>query len=369
MNRFVLLLFLFCLGRGGVTAQILNDPATQQLVLECVEKCYNYEFKESEELLKKIKAKYPNHPVTTLMPANVLYWQHLPLKDNAQANAQYVKLMNQCVAQGEALLRQGYEVEGNFFVLAGHSFLAMNEADQGNLIKAVGNAKNAYSYMKKGFKLMEKNPEFYFSTGLFNYYIEQYPEDHSIVKPFMLFFQDGDKKLGLQQLEIAVNRAIFTKVEAAYYLVYIYLKHENNLVKALQFSTYLNQKYPNNPLYTTRHTEGLLLSGKFNEAEPFAQALLKKTGKVFPVAGQIFTGIIQEKFHKNDKVATEYYQRALKMPFDERFTKDYHAFAYCGLARIADRAGDKALAKVYYKKALSLAEYTSTKIEANRYLK
>ncbi len=352
----------------STNAQILNDPTTQQLVLQCVEKSYNYEFQEANELLKKIKAKYPNHPVTTLLPATMLYWQYLPLKDSPQANAQYVKLMEQCIEQANVLIKKGLDVEGPFFMLAAHSFLAMNDADQGSMVKAVGQAKQAYTYMKKGFKLMEKNPEFYFSTGLFNYYIEQYPEDHSIVRPFMIFFQDGDKKVGLQQLEIGAKKAIFTKTEAAYYLVYIHLKHENNLAKALQFSTLLNQKYPNNPLYTTRHAEALVLSGHYEVAEPFAQQLAKKAGKVFPVAGQIFMGIIQEKAHKNDKLAAELYQKALKMPFDERFTKDYHAFAYCGLARIADRAGDKSQAKSYYKKALSLAEYTLTKSEANRYL-
>ena len=91
----------------STNAQILSDPATQQLVLQCVEKSYNYEFQEANELLKKIKAKYPTHPVTTLLPATMLYWQYLPLKDSPQANAQYVKLMEQCIEQANVLIKKG----------------------------------------------------------------------------------------------------------------------------------------------------------------------------------------------------------------------------------------------------------------------
>jgi hypothetical protein len=57
------------------------------------------------------------------------------------------------------------------------------------------------------------------------------------------------------------------------------------------------------------------------------------------------------------------------MPFDERFTKDYHALAYMGLARIAKRAGEVDMMKAYAKKASKMAEYKSTLAEAKAFLK
>ncbi|MEZ0611599.1 hypothetical protein ACAW74_24015 [Fibrella sp. WM1] len=47
-------------------------------------------------------------------------------------------------------------------------------------LKAVGESRKAYVYMKDGFQLMDKNVEFYFSTGLYNYYVERYPIGHSV---------------------------------------------------------------------------------------------------------------------------------------------------------------------------------------------
>lgn len=348
--------------------QILNDTPTQQLILASLDKVYNYEFREAAELAQRVKAKYPTHPVNSLLLATQLYWQYLPLGNNPKAKQQYVATLNQCLKQGESL-KGKHDLEANFFLLAAHSYLAMQESDEGNFMKALGEAKRAYSYMKKGFELTDKNPEFYFSTGLYNYYVEEYPEDHPIVKPFMLFFQDGNRTKGLQQLELGYRKAIFTRTESAYYLVYIYLKPENRPDKALTYTNLLHNQYPNNPLYLTRHAEALVLAGKYAEAQPHAQELIKMSGIIFPVAGRIFEGIVQEKYHKNDKQAAAQYQAALKLPFDERFTEDYHAMAYCGLARIAHRANNKAQAREYYKKALDIAEYKSTIAEAKAYLK
>lgn len=349
-------------------AQILNDTPTQQLILMSLDKIYNYEFKEAAEIAQKIRSKYPNHPVGSMLQATQLYWQHLPLGNNPQAKQQYVATLNQCLKQGEAL-KGKHDLEANFFLLAAHSYLAMQESDEGSFMKALGEAKRAYTYMKKGFELTDKNPEFYFSTGLYNYYVEEYPEDHPIVKPFMLFFQDGNRAKGLQQLEMGYRKAIFTRTESAYYLVYIYLKPENRPDKALTFTTLLHHQYPNNPLYLARHAEALVLAGKYAEAQAHTQALMKMNGIIFPVSGRIFEGIIQEKYFKNDKQAAFFYQTALKMPFDERFTEDYHAMAYCGLGRIAQRANNKAQAREYYKKALDIAEYKATIAEAKAYLK
>jgi hypothetical protein len=57
------------------------------------------------------------------------------------------------------------------------------------------------------------------------------------------------------------------------------------------------------------------------------------------------------------------------MPYDERFTKDYHGLAYLALARIAKRDGQYDKMKEYAKKALKIAEYKSTIAEAKAILK
>ena len=68
--------------------------------------------------------------------------------------------------------------------------------------------------MKTGFDLMHKNPEFYYTTGLYNYYREQYPESHPGYKTVVWVLAGGDKEKGLQLLHKASKEALFTKTEA-----------------------------------------------------------------------------------------------------------------------------------------------------------
>lgn len=118
-----------------------------------------------------------------------------------------------------------------------------------------------------------------------------------------------------------------------------------------------------------QRTEFLTAVGRYEDAEDFADKMIKQKGLMFQCAGNIFKGLIAEKGKKDDKTAEVLLQKGIKMPFDERFTKDYHALAYMGLARIAKRAGEADEMKEYAKKASKMAEYKSTLAEAKAMLK
>ncbi len=135
------------------------------------------------------------------------------------------------------------------------------------------------------------------------------------------------------------------------------------------FINFLLEKYPNNLLFKTRKAESLIGLNRIDLAEPIVNELLKTSGRVYPLAGAVFQGIIDEKHNKNDKEAVNNYRKALKISMDIRYTKDYHAIAYLGLGRIALKGGNKSLAKDYFKKAIELSEYTKTTADAKKYLK
>ena len=115
------------------------------------------------------------------------------------------------------------------------------------------------------------------------------------------------------------------------------------------------------------HAEALLMAGRYAEARPYVQRLKQMPNKLVPLAVNTFEGMLAEQAEKNDKEATEYYQAALKLPFNEPYTKEYYAFSYAGLARIAARANDRNLAKSYYKKALNFGQYKSLIREAKSF--
>ena len=185
-----------------------------------------------------------------------------------------------------------------------------------------------------------------------------------MIKPVMWFFKKGDKALGLKQIDIGTKSGTITKAESCYYLARIYLKHEGRADKAVVYAQKLVDMYPDNVIYRMTHVESLILSGKYDQAMGGIAALRKNTNSFYPVSWRTFQGLIQEKDEKNDAAAQKEYLLALRTPYDDQYTKEYHAMSYAGLARIANRAGNKAKARDYYKKCLEKAEYSATIAEA-----
>jgi hypothetical protein len=155
-------------------------------------------------------------------------------------------------------------------------------------------------------KLLNKNPEFYFTSGMYNYYVEVYPEEHPIVKPLLVFFKNGDKALGLKQIDTATKVGTITKAESCYYISHIYLKYEAKPEKAAMYMEKLSGFVSEKP-YLSDEARGstMLLSGKYDQAHEKALQLLRKqvsTG-FYPAAWRTFQGILEEKDRKNDAAA------------------------------------------------------------------
>jgi tetratricopeptide (TPR) repeat protein len=361
---FVCLVGLSLSGRG----QVLTDPAAQQIVLKTLDDIYNLEFAEADGLIRQIYTQYPQHPIGPILRATQLELQYLPLHENKAATTQFIQTVEQGLTLAKRMLdKNKNDPEAVFFALTAHSYLASLYNNKNESLKAVGESKKAYNYVREGFVLMNKIPDFYFTTGLYNYYIERYPMDHSIVKPFMLFFEDGDMAQGLKQMDIATKKGIFMRPVANYYLAHILLKHEMAPARATVYTKHLADKYPNNPLFAMTNAEALLLAGRYAEARPYIQRLKQMPNKLVPLSVNTFTGMVAEYADKNDKEAAEAYELALRLPFNDPYTKEYHAFAYAGLARIAARANDRNRAKMYYKKALAVGQYKALIREAKAY--
>lgn len=346
-------------------AQLLNDPVSLKNVQASLDKIYNYEFEEARTTISLVEKKYPNHPVSHLLDSFILFWKYLPIKDNPVRSKEYMHKLNQCLdAINKKYGKNSLDPEAVFYTMVARGYMAMLYNYRGEMMNAAGEGKKAYNAFVEGLKLIQKNPEFYFTSGMYNYYVEVYPEEHPIVKPLLVFFKSGDKALGLKQMDIATKQGTITRAESNFYISHVYLKYESRPDKAAGYMEKLVNLYPKNPIFRMKNAEALVLSGRYEDARKEVADLRKINSGFYPAAWRTFQGVIEEKGEKNDAVAQKEYLLALKTPHDAQYTKEYHALAYAGLARIAARAGNKSKAKEYYKKCLDKAEYRSVIKEA-----
>lgn len=355
-----------------LSAQKLSqNPLALELAKKSIEKMYNLETEESVAIANKLEKICPGHPAPTFLKALNVYWSSMPVHSQSKNYNKFVDHLNETLQRAEKLLEKDKEnEEGIFFSLAAHGYLTQIYAEEKNHLKAFKEVKNAYSYMKTGFDLLHKSPEFYYTTGLYNYYREQYPESHPGYKAFVWVLAGGDKEKGLQQLHKASNEALFTKTEAINYSAIIHLRYEANAKNAEQYASKIVRLFPGNYLYRAVYSETLLNLGKYWEAIPHINQLVSSKDPFFKMIGSVYHGIRVEKHEKKLSEAKEIFYKMIEDSQEIPVKTDHYvSMAYLGLGRIYLKEGDKDKAKEYFKKTLNLSNYPSIKNEAEQALK
>jgi tetratricopeptide (TPR) repeat protein len=176
------------------------------------------------------------------------------------------------------------------------------------------------------------------------------------LKPVLWFFKKGDKALGLKQLKEVSYNAFYTRTEAMVWLMRILNSYENDQLRAFQISEYLHQTYPNNPYFDRYYARMLYSMGRFTQAEPACKSILMKidSGQLGYEAtsgryASFFLGQIYEARKKLDE-AKRYYQMCMKFAEQiDAVESGYYLYSMIALGEIAERQGNKAEAKKWFK--------------------
>ncbi|MEN8230083.1 MAG: hypothetical protein ABFS38_18120 [Bacteroidota bacterium] len=361
MGRKVATLVLVVLCWTMTTAQVtyLNRPDLLDRVESCLQNTYNFSFQKARLIQRELARETPNHPMPYFLEALIVYWENFPLSPEDQASEKFVEQMNRTIEMAERYIEgDKTHLEGVFFDLYGRAFKAMFWADNGRAGKVIPDLRSMFRDTKEGFELKEKFNEFYFSTGLYNYYIEAYPEAHPVYKPLLAFMQKGDKKLGLQQLNYAINHTVFLKVESILFMSIIQLKYEKDLNSAAIFAERLFREYPKNIFYHGHLVTILLHQHRYQRAEEILEAMETQEDDYSKMVMIMANAFMAEKVAGNDRLAGKGYLKTIEMadsfgPFADQFK----AIGYMGLSRLNEQKGLHSEAKRYARKASSYTTY------------
>ena len=344
----------------NVNAQLLKDSATFEKIRKGVDHIYNLEFKEANKIYDEIKSGYPTQTVPFLYKAMIVYWQNYPLVPGTDASRLFEENLVKCYTLAEKYMEEGgTDAEDLLSGLGALGLLLLYYSDNGYTRNVISLAPETYHFVMKSFEFTSSYSDFYFITGLYNYYREAYPELHPIYKPVIIFFPHGDKKLGLKQLKIASDSSIFLQAEANAFLSGIYQGFERDSRKALIYSRKLVEKYPKNTQFNTAYIRDLLLAKKYNEAEKLMDSLpYPYDNKYYQAQIDILRGIIYEKKYKDLVKARKYYWSGIQKAESYKiFGNEYAAYGYFGLSRVYQSGDDKKMKKQYRKQAKELADY------------
>ena len=363
------LLALMGLMGSAMGQSLAKDRLALNLVQQAMDKLHNGEFDRADSLMEGLPARYARHPATATFKALMLYNRFFPILQNRPMYEVYKQQLLEVITISQAAQKANEgDAEAMFFEMMGHTMLGRSAADEGEKMDAVVHTRHGFPLIKRGFALKEGYPDFYFSTGLYHYYRERYPEDHPLYKPFLMFFPAGNKKEGIADLERAAERAIFTHTEASVFLINITLHLEAQREQALNYSTELYRKYPGNFFFKALHIEALMINGRTSEAATIMQTL-NGPAPYHRAAVAALQGWVEER-QKDHPQAETLYKRALELSADVKKANNNHrGYAYAGLARIAASRGQTKEARAYYKQAAAITQSILVKNEARKYLR
>jgi hypothetical protein len=351
-------LFLFLIPVAA-NAQILRDSVSLKLVKEGIDNIYNLRFDDAREICRRLNLSYPGHPDIYMIKGLITYWEQYPLIPSSQAHASFEKDLRTCIELCEEKHNPADDAEYLLANLSARGMLLLFYSDNDMNKEVIPLAISTYQYIRRSFNYTSLYTDFYFFTGLYNYYREAYPQAYPAYKALAFLFPKGDKIKGMNELHIAAKYSILFKAESSSFLSAISISFENNYEQAYEHSKYLHELYPANTQYLSMYIKNLLLIKQYNEAETHVITLSAMKGnKYFMAQLAIFNGILQEKKYHNNKLAEGYYLNGIKeMSLFGYYGNEFAAYGYFGLSRISKLNGDTNTAKTYRKKAVDLADF------------
>lgn len=368
--RSFLLLILLLVGLSS-SAQLFDQPDRIALVRRGIDHIYNMEPTRAYAVIDSVERVLPDHPVGPLMRSALLLWQSIPYVTADTTFEQFTSQLNEVIRLATRLDGGRQEdPEAIFFELAARGLLAEYFAESGAYMRAATEANKTYNLLKLGAKLIDEIPDFYLTTGVYNYFREKYPERYPVYKPFVWFFRSGDIELGLEQLHLGCEKALLTRVESHIYLSYIYLRYEYQPEKAIAFLGNLMADYPRNRYVKAKYLEALVSGGQGGSLDPqLMDDLIQDPLAYFKMAGYAFKGYAEEKNQKRPLKAKEYYLKSLTYDAESGDKGEFYiSLAHIGLARIYRTEKQYDLAIKHGELALQYAETPEITREAENLL-
>jgi hypothetical protein len=363
LKQFILFIFLIPV---TVNAQILRDTASLKLVKKGIDNIYNLSFNDADEVCRKLNHLYPEHPIVYLLRGMITYWENYPLLPSSAARTLYENNMRRCIELSEGKYKHPDEAEYLLADLSARGMLLMFYADNNLTMEVIPLASGTYPYIMKSFDNTAAYNDFYFFTGLYNYYREAYPEAYPVYKAVAFLFPGGDKAKGIRELQSLASNSILFKAEASSFLSLIYLSFENNFGMAFNYSKSLHEIYPQNIQFLAMFIKNLLLIKQYDEAEKHILSSSETSIKSSYYQAQLsfFNGVLQEKKYHNYKLAEQSYLKGIsEMSVFGHYGNEYAAYNYFGLSRVTSRNADKNNKKAYRKKAVELADFRNVNFD------
>jgi hypothetical protein len=253
--RLLALIALFTIVTAPAYSQwVLHGGVMDDQIHRGIELTYNMQYAQADQTFDSVIRQNPQHPAGYFYKAMVNFWRAVTNTDNTGYDDAYARDLDECIKRADLLLDSNeWDLAGLFYkgaALGMHArIFAIRPKWQDAINLLVSDARDGVKYLNKLEEKIPANGDIMFGRGLYNFYVEAVKEDNPTLAPIINVFATGSKRIGLQMLEYAAQRASYSQTEAMYELMKVYYLYEKDYNKSYNYSRILASKYPNNSAF------------------------------------------------------------------------------------------------------------------------
>ncbi|NUN70692.1 MAG: DUF3808 domain-containing protein [Bacteroidetes bacterium] len=371
----LLVLFLLCSSVSG--AQWITSPDFDARAKRGIAAVYNLEFERAETEFSGLAAQYPSHPAGRFFLAMIDWWKILMTIDDESLDDSFVRKMDDVISLCDSLLeRDPNDVSALFFKGGALGFRGRLRANRSSWIKAANDGRLALPIVQKAYKLAPQNNDILLGIGIYNYYASTIPEKYPIVKPVMVFFPEGDKAKGIEQLTTAAEHAKFAALEAKYFLLQLHYNYERSYLRSYELSSALLKQFPNNIVFHRYVGRSAFSLSKYGEAQSVFREIQRRceSGQrgYSPFAKRealYYQGMVLMTLRQYEQALQYFYQcDALSRTLDKKEASPFMTMTNLRIGMIYDAQQKRNYAVMQYQKVQRLKAFENSHDLAAQYL-
>jgi hypothetical protein len=206
------LVFALILASNG---PLYEDVAADRLIRDAIDSSYTLRLDRARAAARSLQMQFPDHPAGFTIMAETFWWEAQTDPGNETIENQYYKAQELAVQKAEDALKAGKypKVELLAYLASAHgSYSRFQVTQKEAYFSALRAGLRAHRYAEQVYELDKNYYDIYVGLGAFNFFTGSLP---AVIKPFaFLIGARGDRNLGLQQLQIAADKARYSRTEA-----------------------------------------------------------------------------------------------------------------------------------------------------------
>ena len=377
-------IFIFALGAislfllAGVAAASpqKNNHQFQSYLRQGVKKAFNMEFSGANSRLQKAVESDRENPSGYAFLAIInLFAYEMSFDDNVRKSKEVLlqRYVDETVVRGKKQIGKNPQDGRAYLAMAMAGMVRFKFASQRRqYFRMSREASTIWEYLEKAKENDPQNYDIYFLTGSFRYHIDHLPRVTRFLSSMAV--TSGDRRKGLQELELAAQKGDLLKELAQSELSANYLNFEKQPARALPIIQKLRENFPGNYNFSFALANALSDLHRFDDAVHIAREIEKNIA-----AGSTpFVPQLQPRYDllmgRIYFTQGEYSKAELFLQKSLQDTTPYNArvrsWAYLRLGMISDARGERKKAKEYYSKVFDIKEGEgAAQFEAGKCLK